>query len=854
MAEQVGRLYYEVVMETKALIAESRKVEERLQRIADRGTGVQLSLTKMAAAVSAAIGAIAIDGFVSKLVNTQRQFDVMFASLKTMTGGADQAGAAFERLRKFAAQTPYTLEQSVQGFTKLKALGLDPSERAMTSFGNTASAMGKDLMQMIEAVADASTGEFERLKEFGIKARVEGDKVALTFQGTTTKVQNSAAAITDYLVKIGETNFAGAMSERMKTLDGDISNLQDSLSALYLQISQAGVGDAIARGVRMATEAIQEMSASVKQGGLTEYFDGMRPYIHAAEVAVVTLAGAISGKLVLAFVDAAAKAYGTAAGMGAATVAARGFSAVLAALGGPVGIIITGLALLALNWDRVAGSARTAAEVSEKSAQRIADALRKGPRQAGSELAEQLKDIEKQLSKTERQIKDGSIRSIYGKRETVTPKDELDALSDRRDALIKAREDIQKAMNTLHGGAGRGKVNPALVEPNESLAATPDAPSKKGAKFDSASYLASLEAATLEGVERVNAIEREGLRKNAALLAAGDLTREKAAKADLLVQARAAADRLDLLVKEGADRAVILESDREKEREAARRLADEQKRGQASAMDNIVAEDPIARLELQLQRELDLNLQKYMADQANAELYAQERLALEQNTAAKIKEIRDKQNAEEQGRQSQQLTNYSNLFGGLADITKTFAGKQSGAYKAMFAVSKAFSIAQATMSIATGAAKAWELGWPLGIPAAATVLAQGASLMSTIKGANYGGGRQYGGPVAAGSLYRVGEGNRPEMFQGDSGRSYMIPGEKGKVVSNADMMGGASGREPTVIIEHHGTPFQVQSQSYDREQNLLRLVTADHVNQIRNNSGPLYAAFRESTNVRGAGL
>ena len=33
--------------------------------------------------------------------------------------------------------------------------------------------MGKDITQMIEAVADAATGEFERLKEFGIKAWVE---------------------------------------------------------------------------------------------------------------------------------------------------------------------------------------------------------------------------------------------------------------------------------------------------------------------------------------------------------------------------------------------------------------------------------------------------------------------------------------------------------------------------------------------------------------------------------------------------------------------------------------------------------------------------------------------------------
>ena len=47
---------------------------------------------------------------------------------------------------------------------------------------NTASAMGKIVEQFVEAVADASTGEFERLKEFGIKASSEGDRQPLRFR------------------------------------------------------------------------------------------------------------------------------------------------------------------------------------------------------------------------------------------------------------------------------------------------------------------------------------------------------------------------------------------------------------------------------------------------------------------------------------------------------------------------------------------------------------------------------------------------------------------------------------------------------------------------------------------------
>ena len=79
-------------------------------------------------------------------------------SLATVTGSMETATKAWGALQAFAAQTPFSLEQAVQGFIKLKAMGLDPSQRALMSYGNTASAMGKRLNQMIGAVADAATG------------------------------------------------------------------------------------------------------------------------------------------------------------------------------------------------------------------------------------------------------------------------------------------------------------------------------------------------------------------------------------------------------------------------------------------------------------------------------------------------------------------------------------------------------------------------------------------------------------------------------------------------------------------------------------------------------------------------
>ena len=229
--------------------------------------------SSMAALTTKVAGLLSVSAGFSKLVSVSRQFDQMNAGLVTMTGSTESAALAFAELEKFASKTPYTLDQSVQAFTKLVSLGLEPSQAAIESYGNTAAAMGKDLNQMIEAVADAATGEFERLKEFGIKARQQGDNVSFTFQGVTTTVKKNATEIENYLQTIGNVNFAGAMSNRMATLDGALSNLQDSWDGLFRAISQAGTGEVIEDSVRVAISALDELNDSISSGQTMAYID-----------------------------------------------------------------------------------------------------------------------------------------------------------------------------------------------------------------------------------------------------------------------------------------------------------------------------------------------------------------------------------------------------------------------------------------------------------------------------------------------------------------------------------------------------------------------------------------------------
>lgn len=87
----------------------------------------------------------------------------------------------------------------------------------------------------------------------------------------------------------------------------------------------------------------------------------------------------------------------------------------------------------------------------------------------------------------------------------------------------------------------------------------------------------------------------------------------------------------------------------------------------------------------------------------------------------------------EQARQLAQLSAAQSTFGELADLTKTFAGEQSGIYKIMFAAQKGFAIAQSLIAIQQGIAQAAANPFPANLAAMATVAAATASIIGNIQ-------------------------------------------------------------------------------------------------------------------------
>ena len=211
------------------------------------------SLMRILAGLGTALGVGAI---VQQFVATNQEFQRLSASLVTVTGDIDSAQRAFAMIQDFAKTTPYELTELTQAFVDLKTRGMDASVSSLTSYGNMASAFGRSLTDLIRAVSGVAMGESEAIKSFGVQARTEGDRIALTFKGQTEIINRSASAVEDYFKRLSDANFASGMDRQAKTLGGVLSNLKDQVASTFFAIGNAGASDVMTKSILGLTNAI----------------------------------------------------------------------------------------------------------------------------------------------------------------------------------------------------------------------------------------------------------------------------------------------------------------------------------------------------------------------------------------------------------------------------------------------------------------------------------------------------------------------------------------------------------------------------------------------------------------------
>ena len=259
--------------DNKELAKQYKKTNAQLQKSMNKSTTEAKTMSNVFNNLGLAItGAFVVTSaiqFGKSVFNVTAEFQKLEAVLTNTLGSKSEAQLALAQIQKFASETPFSVLELTDSFIKLTNQGFKPTMNEMTKLGDLASSTGKSFDMLAEAIIDGQVGEFERLKEFGIRASKQGDIVAFTFKGVTTEVARTEQAMRDYIVSLGDVEgVSGAMEAISQTLTGQLSNLGDAWDSLLVSIGNDANG--------VFAGALAQLAGLVK--GMEELvlgFDGM---------------------------------------------------------------------------------------------------------------------------------------------------------------------------------------------------------------------------------------------------------------------------------------------------------------------------------------------------------------------------------------------------------------------------------------------------------------------------------------------------------------------------------------------------------------------------------------------------
>ncbi|HDR2528546.1 TPA: tail protein (tape measure) [Enterobacter ludwigii] len=150
----------------------------------------------------------------------------------------------------------------------------------------------------------------------------------------------------------------------------------------------------------------------------------------------------------------------------------------------------------------------------------------------------------------------------------------------------------------------------------------------------------------------------------------------------------------------------------------------------------------------------------------------------------------------------------SAITGSAAQIAATTATTSAAVAGTATTTAASVSSAAATTAAWTPAAIVASIGSFGG----AAAIGIGAVIAAMAMSSSLAGKRKNGGPIQAGGMYQVGEGDKPEIFRANNGSQYMVSGDNGTMLSNKDITSGGGGGGVVVNINNY-TSSNVDAQA-----------------------------------------
>ena len=228
-----------VRLSTKALKDEYALFKDESKAVITVNEGVGVSFKK----TLAAIGGIAmLKQVASNVVSTAGMFQKYESVLtNALNGSSEKAKTYLSDINSFAAKTNFQLDELTDDFIKFVNRGVTPSMDAMKKMGDFTNTVAKPFDQLTEAILDINNPE--RWKEFGVRVQTEGNKVKLSFRGMTVECDRTVESVMKAVEQFGSMKGVEGSTEAIaKTIEGQMSNLEDTITTALAEIGLANQG------------------------------------------------------------------------------------------------------------------------------------------------------------------------------------------------------------------------------------------------------------------------------------------------------------------------------------------------------------------------------------------------------------------------------------------------------------------------------------------------------------------------------------------------------------------------------------------------------------------------------------
>lgn len=804
-ASHLNRTLTQVNRSMRTLDRNSKMARGALNRVEGAASRVSTALRIAGAAFVAFAATSGIRG----IIQATTTFEGFRAQLTAYLGSQERANAELARMEELAKSLPQTLQDLTNGFVVLNRYGLSTTNDSMKAFANIASANNKSLSQLAEALGDALTGEYERLKEFGVKIRTENGRTTVMLGDQILGVANSGQELIGIVQQLGTEGgkYFGAAEKQATTLTGALSRLNDSVTRAQRNIGDAGFGAAVgqlADRISTALDSNTELTDSIARGLTTATLvasDALFLLFENFDKVLIAISALIGigiikwmynlGRIIISTVVVAVMGLWKAfRGLAVFIVRGliRGALGVLSVAFGKI-VLVTGAVAaaaygLAKAWDWVFGTSMSESieNFADKAFEKIGT-ITDEIAGLGGEAIESVVGVEN-LNAALSAGADilSSVTNITG---------DLTSYRERLNARTQELIELSKQNNVQLSQEEAARL--AVLDLEQKQLQIEEARASKVADFQRTQEQALQDTADALNLEISLLNETETVRNaNLAALKAEQELRDKNIRATE-AEIKAYGD----LVRQRE-----LENGALKEKLALEKALLEFRR-QSTAVEEVNAGigafgrmNPLEGINKTYNDELKGLERLRNADKINEEEYLRTKARLNQEYADKIHDIRKadaQRNLELNGVTNQaiidavtsqmdavKMIQQGGVVGaqGALQAMNNVLGQMAGQSKEAFEAHKALSIAQALISTYQAAAMAiaFPPGPPISLIYVAGAIAAGMAQVNAIRSQRYS-GRALGGPVMSGESYIVGE-NGPELF---------TPTNSGNITRNQDL-------------------------------------------------------------------